>query len=156
MGKIADFSIKPMEQYSFLVTGLSRYTLFQPLSGGGTVSTVEVGRIHRNTIRTRPQNGRAVDTGALVLRSEPLSSNDNGRLSDSDSESSNNDDECSSKGKQGRSSTSKYSRWSDLDKQCLVVYKKEDKSWEWIFCKFPGRTRPAIRIHWNIIRPRGE
>jgi len=156
VGKIADFSIKPMEQHSFLVTGLSRYTSSQPSSGGGTVSTAEVGRIHRNTTRTRPQDGRAVDAGALALRSEPSSSNDDGGLSDSDSESSSDDDECSSEGEQGRSSTSKHSRWSDLDEQRLVAYKKEDKSWEWIFRKFPGRTRPAIRTRWNMIRPRGE
>jgi hypothetical protein len=98
IGKIADFRIKPMEQHSFLVTGLSRYTSSQPSSGG------------RNTTRTRPQDGRAVDTGALVSRSEPSSSNDVGGLSDSDSESSSDDDECSSEGEQGHSSTSKHSR----------------------------------------------
>jgi hypothetical protein len=57
---------------------------------------------------------------------------------------------------QGRSSTNKQNRWSDLDEQRLLAYKKEDKSWEWIFRKFPGRTRPAIRTRWNMIRPRGE
>ena len=46
----------------------------------------------------------------------------------------------------GRSSMSKQSR-SGI---------QEGKAWDWIFGKFPGRTRPAIRTCWNIIRPRGE
>jgi hypothetical protein len=99
-------------------------------------TTTEAGR-DVDATRTRPQEGRAVDAGALASRrSEP---------SISDSESSSDDDECSSEGEQGRSSTSKHNRWSDLDEQRLLAYKKEDKSWEWIFRKFPGRTRPAIR-----------
>ena len=52
VGKIDDFTIKPMEQHSFLLTGFSRHTSSQPSSGGGTVSTAEGGRIHRNTTRT--------------------------------------------------------------------------------------------------------
>ncbi|KAF8847628.1 hypothetical protein BDZ45DRAFT_699052 [Acephala macrosclerotiorum] len=35
--------------------------------------------------------------------------------------------------------------WSDLNEQPLLAYKKEGKFWEWIFSKFPGTTRPAIR-----------
>ena len=47
--------------------------------------------------------------------------------------------------KQGRLSTSKQSRWSALDEQRLLAWKKEDKSWGWIFGKFPGRTPAAVR-----------
>ena len=159
VGKIADFSIKPIEQHSFLVTGFSWHTSSQPSSGGGTVSTAaEAGRIHRDTTRTRPQHGKAVDAGALALQgSEPSSSDDDGGLSDSDSESSSDDDGCSSEAeKQGRSSTRMNIPWSDLDEQRLLAYKKEGKSWEWVFRKFPGRTRPAVRTRWNMIRPRGD
>jgi hypothetical protein len=149
VGKIVDFTIKPIEQHSFLLTGFSRHTSSRPTFGGTTLSTTtEAGRDHVDATRTRPQEGRAVDAGALASRrSKP---------SISDSESSSDDDECSSEGEQGRSSTSKHSRWPDLDEQRLLAYKKEDKSWEWIFRKFPGRTRPAIRTRWNMIRPRGE
>jgi hypothetical protein len=150
VGKIDDFSIKPMEQHSFLLTGFSWHTPSRPSSSGTTLSTAaEAGRDHVDATRTRPQEGRAVDAGALASRrSKPSISDDDGVLSDSDSESSSDDDECSSK--------SKHSRWPDLDEQRLLAYKKEDKSWEWIFRKFPGRTRPAIRTRWNMIRPRGE
>jgi hypothetical protein len=92
------------------------------------MSTAEVGRIYRDTTRTRPQDSRAVDAGALASQSEPSSSDDDGGLSDSDPESSSDNDECSSEDEQGRSSTSKHSRWSDLDEQRLLAYKKEDKS----------------------------
>ncbi|KAH6714491.1 hypothetical protein BKA61DRAFT_673810 [Leptodontidium sp. MPI-SDFR-AT-0119] len=127
VGKIDDFTIKPMEQHLFLLTGFSRHTSSQPSSGGGTVSTTEVGRIHGNTTRTRPQDGRAVDAGALASRSEPSISDDDGRLSDSDPESSSDDDGCSSGDEQGRLNTSKHSRWNPIDEQRLLAYKKEGK-----------------------------
>ena len=30
------------------------------------------------------------------------------------------------------------------------------KPWDWIFKKFPGRTHPAIRTRWSMVRPRSE
>jgi hypothetical protein len=152
VGKIDDFTIKPMEQHSFLVAGFSRSTPSRLSSGGKAVSTAAgAGRTHKNPARPRPQHGKAMHAQPLASQgSEPSSSNDDGSLSDSDS------DECSSEGEQGRSSTSKHSRWSDLDEQRLLAYKKEDKSWEWIFRKFPGRTGASIRTRWNMIRPRDE
>jgi hypothetical protein len=72
--------------------------------------TIEVGYIYRNIIRTRPQDSRAVNTGALISQSKLLSSNNNSGLSNSDSESSSNNNKYSSEGEQGRSSISKYSR----------------------------------------------
>jgi len=147
MEKIDDFTIKPIEHYSFLLTGFSRYALSQPSFSEATLSTAaEAGHNHINATHTRTQNGRAIDARALVSRrSEQLSSDDDGSLSDSDPESSSGDDGCLSKAEQEHSSTSECSQWSDLDEQCLLIYKKEGKSWEWIFGKFPGRTQPAIR-----------
>jgi len=158
VGKIDDFTIKPIEQHSFLLTGFSQHTPSQPSFGGATLSTAaEAGRNHVDATRTRPQDGSAVDAGALASRrSEFSNSDDDGGLSDSDPESSSDDDGCLSEAEQGRSTTSKQSRWSDLDEQRLLAYKKEGKSWEWIFGKFPGRTRPAVRTRWNMIRPRVE
>ena len=153
VGKIDDFTIKPME-HSFLLTGFSLHTSSQSSSSSGTASTTESSRIHRNATRTRPQDSRAVGAGAFVSRSEPSSSDDDGRLSDSDSESSSDDDGCSSGDEQGRSSTSKRSRWDDIDEQRLLAYKKEDKSWEWIFKKFPGRTAAAVRTRWTMVQHR--
>ena len=72
----------------------------------------------------------------------------------SDSKSSSDDDGCSSGDEQGRSSTSKHSRWDDIDEQRLLAYKKEDKSWEWIFKKFPGRTQAAVRTRWTMVQHR--
>jgi hypothetical protein len=158
VGKIDDFTIKPIEQHSFLLTGFSQHTPSQPSFGRATLSTAaEAGRNYVGVTRTRPQDGSAVDSGALASRrSEFSNSDDDGGLSDSDPESSSDDDGCLSEAEQGRSTTSKQSRWSDLDEQRLLAYKKEGKSWEWIFGKFPGRTRPAVRTRWNMIRPRVE
>jgi hypothetical protein len=158
VGKIDDFTIKPIECHLFLLTGFSRHTSSQPLFGGATLLTAaEAGRKHVDATRTRPQDGRAVDARALVSpRSKPLSSDDDSGLSDNDPEPSSDDDRCLSDDEQERSSTSKQSRWSKLDEQRLLAYKKEGKSWEWIFGKFPGRTWPAVRTCWNIVRRRGD
>jgi len=76
-------------------------------------------------------------------------------LSDSDPDLSSDGDAYSGKKMQG-SSTRMNIPWDPIDEQRLLVYRKEGKSWDWIFRKFPGRTRPAIRTRWNMIRPRGE
>jgi hypothetical protein len=82
----------------------------------------------------------------MSRRSEPSSSDDDSGLSDSDPDLNNaDDDECLSEDDQSHSSISRHSRWSGLDEQRLLAYKKEGKPWDWIFGKFPGRTRPAIR-----------
>jgi hypothetical protein len=117
-------------------------------------TAAEVSRIHRDTTRTRPQDGRAVDTGALPSEgSEPSSSDDDDGLSDSDPDLSSGDDECSSREKQG-SSTRMNIPWEAVDEQRLLTYKKEDKSWDWIFKKFPGRTPAAVRTRWTMVQHR--
>jgi hypothetical protein len=113
--------------------------------------------IARHPYCIQPQHGKAVDAEALASRrSEPPSSDDDGGLSDSGPESSSDDNGCLSDDEQGCSSTSKHSRWTDLDGQRLLAYKKEGKSWEWIFGTFPARTRPPIRTRWNMIQSRGD
>lgn len=141
MGKINDFIIKLMEQYSFFVTGFSRYTPFCLLSGDTAVSTAaEVGCTHKNMTYTRTQYIKAMHTQALAFqRREPLSSDDDGDLSDSDPDLSSDDNTCSSRDKQGLS-TGMNILWDPVDEQRLLAWKKESKSWKWIFCKFLGRT----------------
>ena len=71
------------------------------------------------------------DVGAPVSEKvEPSSSGDNNDSSNGDPESSSDDDGCSSEAEQDRLSTSKQSRWPDLDEQLLLAYKKEGKSWD--------------------------
>ena len=77
-------------------------------------------------------------------------------LSNSDAESSSDHDTCSGEDEQALSSTRKNITWDDIDEQRLLAYKKESKSWGWIFGKFPSRTQPAIRTRWNMLRPRDE
>lgn len=157
VGKIADFTIKLIEQHSFLLTGFSRHTSSRPSFNDTALSTAaKTGCIHSNVTCTRSQKDRAVHVNALVLqRSEPLSSDDNSGLSDSDPDLSSDDDRCLSEAKkQGRSSKSKYSSWEPVDEQRLLAYKKEGKSWDWIFDKFKGRTEAAIRTRWTMIQCR--
>jgi hypothetical protein len=150
VGKIDDFTIKPLQQHSFLLTGFSRHTSSWLSSSGTILSTAaEADPILDDAPSTILQHGRAVDTRTVTQQgSEPASSDDDSGLSD--------DDDCSSEDEQKRSSTRKNTPWGAIDEQRLLAYKKEGKSWEWIFGKFPGRTRPAIRTRWNMVRPRGE
>ncbi|KAG4436717.1 hypothetical protein IFR05_007800 [Cadophora sp. M221] len=99
VGKIDDFTIKP------------RHTSSRPSFGGTTFSTsAEARRDNVDATRTRPQEGKAFGPGALASRrSKPSISNNDGGLSDSDSESSSDDDGCSSEDEQDRSCTGKHS-----------------------------------------------
>jgi hypothetical protein len=142
VGRIDDFTIKPIEQHPFLLTGFSRHTS-SPLSSGTILSpTVEANCVFDNAPSTTLQHSKAVGAGALLSEESELSSSDDeSGLSDSDPDPSSDDDTCSSKKKQG-SSTRMNIPWEPVDEQRLLAYKKEDKSWEWIFKKFPGRIRP--------------
>jgi hypothetical protein len=72
-----------------------------------------------------------VDAKALTSHGdEPFSSGDDSGLSDSGLSPSSDNDGYSSEDELGRSCTSKHSRWSDLDEQRLLAYKKEGKSWK--------------------------
>lgn len=153
-------TIKWLPQDIVQLIGLSRLASSRLSPNVRTKGTPpKTGRIHNGTASVRHWHDKVVDTGTTTLPgSEPSSSDDdsNSSNSDPDSDPSSDDDGCSSVADQGRSSTSNQSRWSGLDEQRLLAYKKEGKSWDWIFDKFPGRTRPAIRTRWNMIRPRGE
>jgi hypothetical protein len=105
----------------------------------------------------QPRHGKAMDAEALISQgSKPSRSDDDGGLSKSDSEPDSDGGGWLSEAEQDPSSTRKQSRWSGLEKQRLLAYKNEGKPWPWIFRKFPGRTHPAIRTRWNMIRPRDK
>ena len=109
-GKIDYFTINPLQQHSFLLTGFSRHKSSRLSSSGTTVLTVaEANRVQDDATRSQLRYGSAVDaTGAVAPQgSEPSSSDHDGGLSDSDPGSSSDDDGCSSEGEQGRSSTRK-------------------------------------------------
>ncbi|KFY78272.1 hypothetical protein V499_02527 [Pseudogymnoascus sp. VKM F-103] len=73
---------------------------------------------------------------------------------DGDLNTGSDGDAYSSEDNVGRSVDRKYSEWSPLDKQRLSAYKKEGKTWEWIFSKFPGRTKGAVRTRWSTMQPK--
>ncbi|OAF55631.1 hypothetical protein VC83_07585 [Pseudogymnoascus destructans] len=73
---------------------------------------------------------------------------------DGDPNTGSDGDAYSSEDNVARSDDRKYSEWSPLDKQRLSAYKKEGKSWEWIFSKFPGRTKGAVRTRWSTMQSR--
>jgi len=152
VGKTNDFTIKPIQQHSYLLSGFSWHTSLS--------ITAEAGREHVDATRTRPQDGKAVDVGAFTSRgSKPSSSDDDeSGLSDRDPElgSDGDGDGYSSEDELGRSGTRMNIPWDPIDEQRLLAYKKEGKSWKWIFRQFPGRTQPAVRTRLNIVQARGE
>ncbi|KAF7926564.1 hypothetical protein BELL_0599g00060 [Botrytis elliptica] len=93
-GKIDDLTIKSKKQDSFPLTGFSRYTLFQVLFHGATLSTAaEEACDHIDVTRTRCYKIRTANGREFASRrSAPPSSDSDGSLSDSDSKSSSDDD----------------------------------------------------------------
>lgn len=145
IGKIDDFTIKPLTQNSFLLVGFS-----------GTMGTgSKASCMHRDATGIQLQHSKAVDARAIApCKGELLRTND--VLSDSDPGlSSSDDDGSSTKDEQGRSSIRKHSAWLPLDEQRLLAYRKEGgKSWSWIFRKFPSRTLGAVRTRCHIVQAR--
>jgi hypothetical protein len=84
------------------------------------------------------------------------SSSDIDNFSDGDLNTGSDGDAYSSEDNVGRSDDRKHSKWSPLDKQRLSAYKKEGKSWEWIFSKFLGRTKGAVRTRWSTMQPKAK
>jgi hypothetical protein len=77
-------------------------------------------------------------------------------LGDSDPDVGSDGDGCSSEDELGCSGTRINIPWDPVDEQRLLAYKKEGKSWDWIFKKFLDRTRPAVCTRWTIVQRRGE
>jgi hypothetical protein len=42
--------------------------------------------------------------------------------------------------------------WKPLDEQRLLAWKRENKSWKWIFKQFPRRTEAAIRVRASMLQ----
>ena len=155
VGKLGDFTIKPLEQESLLLSGVC-HSSFQPVPNR-TPALPRHAKAHtpsKDAARTRLMHGRPVR--AVVERHSTAGISDDNSLSDSDSHASSDDDGCRSEDEQGGSSPRKHVPWDEIDEQRLRVYKEEGKAWKWIFKKFPTRTEPAIRSRWTIIQQRAE
>ena len=152
MGKIDDFTIKPMEQDSYLLTGFSRHT--------SSSINAEAGHDYVDATRTRPQDSKAVDAGAFTSWGSELSSGDDNESGlshgDPELEGDGDSDGCSSEHELGCSGTRMNVPWDPTDEQRLLAYKKERKSWKWIFRQFSGRTQAAVRTRLNMVQTRGE
>jgi hypothetical protein len=151
VGKLDDFTIKPLQQESFLLTRISQRTSSR-LSSSGTTTLPPHAYAHtpsNNAARTRLRHGRA---GRAVASRESTSTiSDDDSLSDRDPDLSSDDDGCCSEDEQHRSSTRKHILWDEIR-----VYKEEGKAGKWILKKFPTRTEPTIRTRWTVIQQRVE
>ncbi|KAG4414830.1 hypothetical protein IFR04_012018, partial [Cadophora malorum] len=152
VGKIDDFTIKSMKPDSYLLSGFSRHT--------SSSITAEAGRDYVGATRTRPQDGKAVDAGAFTALRSELSSGDDDESglihSDPELGGDGDSDGCSSEDELFCSGTRTNVPWDPVDEQRLLAYKKERKSWKWIFRQFPGRTQAAVRTRLNMVQARGE
>jgi hypothetical protein len=147
VGKINDFTIKPIEQHSYFLSGFSRHTLL--------TNTIESGYDNTNATRTPLQDSKTVNAIVFISQGSKLSSSDNDKsgLSDRHSDLSSEDNECLSKvEQQGSSSTKIKVRWDPLDEQRLVAWKKEGMFWDLIYKRFPHRTPSAICARWNKVK----
>jgi hypothetical protein len=94
---------------------------------------------------TRPKHVKATHAQALASqRSEPSSSDNDGSLKNGDPHVSSDDNGCPSEDEQCLSKRLN-DRWDPVDEQRLLAWRKESKSWKWIFRKFKGRRAlPAL------------
>ncbi|KAG9227972.1 hypothetical protein BJ875DRAFT_490478 [Amylocarpus encephaloides] len=97
---------------------------------------------------------------AKPMMLEPSSGDDDeSGLSHSDpelgSDGDGDGDGCSSEDELGRSGTRMNVPWDPIDEQRLLAYKKEGKSWKWIFRQFQGRTENSVRQRLSIVKRRG-
>ena len=123
----------------------------------------EIDEIFANAPITRASvqnHSKVVDAKAFTSRrSEPSSSvDDESGLNDSDPELGidGEGNGCSSEDKLGRPGMRMNVPWDPIDEQRLLAYKKEGKSWKWIFRQFPGRTQAAVRTRLTIVQARGD
>jgi hypothetical protein len=144
--ELDDFTIKPLQQESLLLTGMCQHPSPR-LSTSGTTTLPLHTKAHtssNNAARTRLWHRRASRAVSPRLSTAAISDDDS--LSNSDPETGSDDDGCRSEDEQHRPSARKNTQWDEIDEQRLRVYKEEGKAWKWIFKKFPTRTEPAIRI----------
>ncbi|CZT41150.1 uncharacterized protein RSE6_00855 [Rhynchosporium secalis] len=134
MGKIDDFTIKPIKEYSYLLSSFSRHI--------SSSITMEASRDYVDAIRTWPPDSKDINTRPFISRwSEPSSGDDNKcELSYSDPEVDGDINGYLSEDELGNPSTRMNILWNPIDEQRLLAYKKESKSWKWIFRQFSGRT----------------
>jgi hypothetical protein len=151
VGELDDFTIKPLQQESLLLTGVCHHPASQLLPGCLPTLPRHASAHNPNNhiARTRLVHGRPVR--AVAERRSTAGIGDDGSLSDSDSDASSDNNGCRSEDEQDSASLRKNVPWGEIDEQRLRVYKEEGKAWRWIFKKFPGRTEPAIRTRWTII-----
>lgn len=92
------------------------------VSGTGMAKPLTLGLLHRQDLNCQAMTMTAIQVTAIPISAATMM-------------------KIQAQLSKRRSSASKQSRWSDLDERRLLAYEKAGKSWEWIFCKFPGRTR---------------
>ncbi len=138
--ELDDFTIKPLQQESLLLTGMCQHPSPR-LSTSGTTTLPLHTKAHtssNNAARTRLWHRRASRAVSPRLSTAAIS----------------DDDGCRSEDEQHRPSARKNTRWDEIDEQRLRVYKEKGKAWKWIFKKSPTRTEPAIRTRWTILQHR--
>ena len=158
IGELEDFTIKPLQQESLLLTGVCHHPASQLVPGylptlprQASVHTPSSHAARARRVRGRPVQASAEKRGSVrISDDESLSDHDNDSLRDSDASS--DSEGCCSEDEQDGPSPRKRVPWSELDEQRLRVWKQEKKSWKWIFKKFPKRTEAAVRTRWTMIQ----
>jgi len=150
-GKIDNITTKPLGPESWLLTGF-RHSLRDMSGPPVSRTTMQPSGIYSSDVRSqeRTLHSRAANVAAVDLEDDPRSSDEDDSASDCDLDLGGGGGCPSEDGT--RSSARIHTQWSELDKQRLLAYKKEDKSWEWIFGQFPNRTHGAVQTRWHMLR----
>jgi len=153
-GKIDDITIKPLGPDSWLVTGFlhSLHDMSQ-----FSTSHIRPSGIYSGGARgsTRSLHSKAASVVAVGSQEGPRSNEEDDDSSDCNLGYGDGDNRYTGN-KHKRPSARLHAKWSKLEEQRLLAYKKEDKPWEWIFCKFPNRTEGAVKLRWYMLQSKAK
>jgi hypothetical protein len=118
---------------------------------------VLVARRETTPIRSLYSRDASTTSTTTTKDAETVESDTNGD-DDNDNDDGKDDDRCST----GYSTTSSYVRaprnvpWREIEDQQLLAYRRENKPWDWIFQKFPNRSKAAVRMRASKILRRSK
>jgi hypothetical protein len=124
VGKLDDFTIKPLQQESLLLTGVCHHPISQ-LSPGRTLTLPRHASARtpsNDAARTRLWYGRAGLAVSPRLSTAGISDDDS--LSDGDPETSSDDDGRRSEDERHRPCARKNTRWDEIDEACEYTRKR--------------------------------
>jgi hypothetical protein len=73
---------------------------------------------------------------------------------DNSSDGGNHEEDYDDHGYEDPTTGRRNRRWEPLEEKQLLAWRREEKSWKWIFERFPDRTEGAVRVRFHMLQQR--